>query len=175
MTLKLFQPLYVIMPMVPMLLRQFRRLLQIKQIIASALHVLQFAEQLKSITVKKGSLLTYQGTSGVAKKLQKLHRKRTNNWTIVSSIHNGSEITWMGHSFKTKNTKPKQNNIFKKITSFLNLKLQIIRLPQGHWTCTPTHYNSYFCSCTYEKTYLAVHFIKEFFFFVNLLTEKLWI
>ena len=82
----------------------------------------------------------------------------------MSFIHNGSEITWMGHSFKTKNTKPKQNNIFKKITSFLNLKLQIIRLPQGHWTCTPTHYNSYFCSCTYEKTYLAVHFIKDFFF-----------
>ena len=37
------------------------------------------------------------------KKLLKLHRKKSNNWPIVSFIHNGSEITiWMGHSFKTK-------------------------------------------------------------------------
>ena len=58
----------------------------------------------------------------------------------MSFIHNGSEITtWMGYSFKTKAQNPKQNNIFKIRTSFLNLKLQIIRLAQGHWSCTPTH------------------------------------
>ena len=29
---------------------------------------------------------------------------------------------------------PKQSNIFKIITSFVNLKLQIFRLAQGHWS-----------------------------------------
>ena len=47
-------------------------------------------------------------------------------------------------------------------TSFSNFKLQIIRLGQGQWSCTPTHYNSYFYSYTYEKTYLAVHFTRVF-------------
>ena len=52
------------------------------------------------------------------KKLLKLHRKKSNNWPMVSFIHNGSEITTsMGHSFKTKSTKSKatllkDNNIF---------------------------------------------------------------
>ena len=52
------------------------------------------------------------------KKLLKLHRKKSNNWSMVCFIHNGSEITnWMGHSFKTKSTKSKatfskDNNIF---------------------------------------------------------------
>ena len=32
----------------------------------------------------------------------------------------------------------KQSNFFKITTSFLNLKLQIIRLAQGYWSCTPT-------------------------------------
>ena len=42
------------------------------------------------------------------KKLQKLHREKSNNWPMVSFIHNGSEITtWMGYSFKTKSTKSK--------------------------------------------------------------------
>ena len=53
----------------------------------------------ESIKVRNGWLLTYYDTSGVAKKLQKVHRKRSNNWTMVSFIHNGSEITtWMGYS-----------------------------------------------------------------------------
>ena len=43
------------------------------------------------------------------KKLLKLYRKKSNNWSMVSFIHNGSEIaTWMGHSFKTKSTKFKE-------------------------------------------------------------------
>ena len=56
---------------------------------------------------------------------------------MVSFIHKGSEITtWMGH----RASKPKaQNNIFKITMSFLNFKLQIIRLAQGHWNSTPTH------------------------------------
>ena len=42
------------------------------------------------------------------KKLLKLHRNKSNNWPMVSFIHNGSEITaWMRHSFKTKSTKTK--------------------------------------------------------------------
>ena len=45
----------------------------------------------------------------------------------------------------------------------MNLKLQIIRVGQGHWSCTASHYNSYFCCCTYEKTILGVHFTKGCF------------
>ena len=77
---------------------------------------------------------------------------------MVSFIHNESEITaWMGYSFKKHKI---QSNIFKIRTYFLNIKLQIIRLAQGHWNCTTTHRNSYFYSYTNEKTFLAVHFPK---------------
>ena len=44
MTLELFYPLPVVMTMVPMLLRWFRRLLQIKKSITNAPYVLWFAE-----------------------------------------------------------------------------------------------------------------------------------
>ena len=82
---------------------------------------------------------------------------------MVSFIHNGIEIPpWMGYNFKTKSTKSKA--LFLKIrTSFLNFTLHIIRLAQGHLSCTPTHWNSYFYSYTYEKTYVAVHFTKRCF------------
>ena len=82
---------------------------------------------------------------------------------MVSFIHNGIEIPpWMGYNFKTKSTKPKAT--FLKIrTSFLNFTLHIIRLAQGHLNCTPTHWNSYFYSYTYEKTFVAVHFTKRYF------------
>ena len=48
---------------------------------------------------------------------------------MATFIHNGSEVTtWMGYNFDTKSTKSQQKqNIFKK-KSFLNFKLQIIRL-----------------------------------------------
>ena len=70
----------------------------------------------------------------------RLHRKRSNNWTMVRFIHNGGDKTiCMGYSFKTTSTKSNRSNIFKKRTSFLNLKLQIIRLEQRHWSCMPTH------------------------------------
>ena len=84
---------------------------------------------------------------------------------MVSFIHNGSEITtWMGIASKPKVQNLRQSNIFKKRTSFLNLKLQIIRLPQGHWSYTPTNYNSYFCSCTYEKNIFSSSFYQRVFF-----------
>ena len=41
------------------------------------------------------------------KHLQKLLRKSSNNWPMVSFFHTESEITWMGYSFKTKSTKSK--------------------------------------------------------------------
>ena len=47
MSLRLFKSVYVIMTMVPKLLRQFRRLLQIKKSITNATCVLLFAEYLK--------------------------------------------------------------------------------------------------------------------------------
>ena len=88
---------------------------------------------------------------------------------MVSLIHNRSEITlgWgIGSNPKVQN--PKKSSNFKKKTSFLNLKLHIIRLAQGHWSYTPTRC---FYSYTYEKTCLAVILAKGFF--LNMLTEKL--
>ena len=44
--------------------------------------------------------------SDVAKKLLKLHRKKSNSRPMMSFVHNGSKIkAWIGHNFKTKNTK----------------------------------------------------------------------
>ena len=106
-------------------------------------------------------MLGYRNTSNGTKKAAEVSQKKRNNSPMVSFIHNGSETTtWMGH----KNQKHKiHRNIFKITTSFLNFKLQIIRLAQSHWSCTPTHWNSYFYNCTYEKTYLAVQFTKGCF------------
>ena len=68
---------------------------------------------------------------------------------MVSFSHNGSErTTWMGYSFKAKSTKPKATEIR---TSFLNFKLQIIRVAQGHHIATLL------------KKHLAVHFTKGSF------------
>ena len=59
---------------------------------------------------------------------------------MVNFIHNGTEITtWMGIASKPKAQNPTQSSIFKKRTSFMNLKLQIIRLAQGHWSFASTH------------------------------------
>ena len=64
--------------------------------------------------------------------------KRSNNWLMVSFIHNRNEITW-GIASKPYAQNPKQiSNTFKIRTSLLNLKLQINRLAQGRWSCTPT-------------------------------------
>ena len=51
-------------------------------------------------------MVGYRDTSDVVKKAAEVAQKKSNNWPMVSFIHNGSEITtWMGHSFKTKNSK----------------------------------------------------------------------
>ena len=82
---------------------------------------------------KQWKMVGYRDTSDVAENLLKLHRKKSNNWPMVSFIHNGSEITiWVGHSFKTKSTKSRAT-FLKITTSFFNFKLQIIRLAQRHW------------------------------------------
>ena len=53
-------------------------------------------------------MVGYKDTSKVAKKAAEIAQKKSNNWSMVSSMHNGSEIiTWMGHNFKTKSTKSK--------------------------------------------------------------------
>ena len=43
-----------------------------------------------------------------------------------------------------------------------SLKLRIII--KGYRSCTPVQCSSYFYSCTYGKTYLAVHFTSKYFF-----------
>ena len=51
-------------------------------------------------------MFDYKDTSDVAKKAAEAAQKKSNNWPMVSFIHNGSEITtWMGQSIKTKSTK----------------------------------------------------------------------
>ena len=93
---------------------------------------------------------------------------------MVSFIYNGSELaTWMGHSFKTKSTKSRATS-FTITPSFLIFNQQIIRLAQGHWSCTSSHQNSYFYSCTYEKTYVGSSLFHQRVIFVNLLIEKLY-
>ena len=69
---------------------------------SSCVIVCWLAKIYQSITAKKGWFLP----DLQLKMLQKLHRKRNNNWPMMSFIHNGSEITtWMVYSWKTKNTK----------------------------------------------------------------------
>ena len=57
-----------------------------------------------SIVIKNGKKWLVTGIPPTQlKKLLKLHRKKSNNWPMVSFIDNGSEITtWTGHSFRTK-------------------------------------------------------------------------
>ena len=53
-------------------------------------------------------MVGYKDTFDVAKKAAEAAQKKNNNWPMVNFIHNGSEIiTWMGYSFKIKNTKSK--------------------------------------------------------------------
>ena len=83
-------------------------------------------------------MVGYRNTSGVAKKPAEVAQKMSSRAHGEFYIHNGSEITTrMGHRFNTKNKI--QSNIFKLTTSFLNFKLQIIRLAQRHWSFMPTH------------------------------------
>ena len=91
MTLRLFYPLSVVTTMVPTLLRQWRRSLQIERLSQMLLvcYILLHSQSISSITVKKGG---YWDTSGVSKNLQKLHSKRSNNWSVTIFINCASEI-----------------------------------------------------------------------------------
>ena len=46
------------------------------------------------------------------------------------------QLGW-GTTSKPKAQNPKQH--FKDKHLILNFKVQVIRLAQGHWSCTPTH------------------------------------
>ena len=149
MTLRLFQPLSVVMNIVPTLLRQFRRSLQIKKIITNASRMLQFAEQPKKINQKPrkkvGYLLTRIPLAIKRSKVGAITRgitgKRSNNWSMVGSIHNGSEITtWMEYkASKPKAQNHKQSNIFKIRTSFLKRSFFAKVLPAS-WRYKPGFY-----------------------------------
>ena len=93
-TLRLFSPLSVVTTMVQTLLRQLRRALQIKKIMANApfacYSLLYISKAYHQLTAKKAG---YCGTSYLSKKTpQKLHRKRGNNWPVMGFIHSASEI-----------------------------------------------------------------------------------
>ena len=61
------------------------------------------AEQLKYINQEQCKTVGY-----VAKKAAESAQERSDNWPMVSFVHNGSDITtWMGYNFKIKNTKSK--------------------------------------------------------------------
>ena len=134
-----FYPLPVVMALLPWLLMQFRR--SLRKSIANSPCVSLFAEQPKYTyqqTVKKVWFLGHHRRK--LKKLLKFHRKKSNNWSMENFIHNGGEITtWMGYNFKIKSKSTKSQAAFLRKPSFSNFKLQIIRLAQIHWRCTPTH------------------------------------
>ena len=53
------------------------------------------------------------------KKLLMFRRKNINYWSMVSFVHNGSDITtWMGYNFKTKSKSTKSQALFLRKTSF---------------------------------------------------------
>ena len=79
------------MTMVATLLRQLRRLLQIKMITTNAPFVLQFAAQPKNITNNSENIV-YLAPPAYHQKIQQLHRKQKNNQPRKSFIHSGSEI-----------------------------------------------------------------------------------
>ena len=58
-------------------------------------------------------MVGYKDIFDVAKKADEVAQKKSNNWSMVSFIHNGSEITTcMGHSFKTKSSRTKSRATF---------------------------------------------------------------
>ena len=74
MTLRLFWPLSFVMTMVPRLLRQFRRSLQIKRFIANTPCVLY--NLLNSQNVPQRKMVVYKDTSDVAKKTAEVEQKK---------------------------------------------------------------------------------------------------
>ena len=115
MVLRLFQALSVVMTIVPTLLRQFRRSLQIKKIIRDAHRVLKFTEQPKYINQQQRKRVGYQDTSDVAKKLQKLHSKKAHGrfypqWKRDSNL---DRVSYKTKSTKSKATFLRQNIFFE--------------------------------------------------------------
>ena len=74
MTLRLFWPLSLVMTMVPRLLRQFRRSLQIKRFIANTPCVLY--NLLNSQNLPQRKMVVYKDTSDVAKKTAEVEQKK---------------------------------------------------------------------------------------------------
>ena len=80
----------------------------------------------------------------------------------------------MGHSFKTKSTKY-EATFLRKQHLFLISSCESLDQPKDTGVVRQlTNTAIFIVSYTYVKTYLAVHFTKGCFF-VNLLTEKLWV
>ena len=48
--------------------------------------------QNKSINQQQWKMVGYKGTSDVAKKAAEVAQKKSNNWSMVSFIHNGNDI-----------------------------------------------------------------------------------
>ena len=114
------------------------------------------------ITVKKVRLAT--GKLPVYQKNCKSCTEKgaiTGPWWVLSTVQVKEKFTWfsvvtswIGYSYQAS-LRFKTKSINSKAT-FLRtffLKLQIIRLVQGHWSCTPTHWNTYFYSCFSESAY----------------------
>ena len=78
----------------------------------------------------------------------------------------------IGSKPNAQNPIPKQHFENNNIFFVLNLKLQIIRAAQGHWSCTPANWNSCFYSYTYKKTYLAVHYFTKRDLFCQFVDRK---
>ena len=152
------------------------------------------SQSISIITVKKVRLVT--GKPPVYQKYCRSCTEKgaiTGPWWVLSTVQVKEKFTWfsvvtswLGYSylaslrFKTKSINSKATFLR---TSFL--KLQIIRLVQGHWSCMPTHWNTHFYSCfselaynsgalkkkhrkhLYKNTYkkhLEIHFTKGYFF-----------
>ena len=57
-------------------------------------------------------MVGYKDTSGEAKKAAKVAQKNSNNWPMVSFIHNGSEITKSQSKSQNPEQHFKNNNVF---------------------------------------------------------------
>ena len=104
------------------------------------------------------------------KKLLNLHRKKSNNWPMVSFIHNGSEITtWIGYmqlaNFKTKSTKSQATFLRKRSFRISGCK----SLGQHKET------KSAIFITTPMKKHIQWFILPKGGLFVNLLAGKLWV
>ena len=96
MTLRLSWPLSAVMTMVPMLVRLFRRLLQIKKFMLLVCYSLLNSQDILINNSEKGWLLLLGTHPRYIKKLQKLHKKRsiTGPWWVLSTMEVRSQLGW---------------------------------------------------------------------------------